>query len=135
MLKFIITHWTDEYDQFYTADDSFSILGEFDNLAEARACLNESVNRLRVEQLSQHSSWHLMDIANTGTTWLNKNNKVVDHSFFKVGDGTGFNSIYNYLEVIEVSADAAVDENLFDLERGGWAVSVVRQYFETRRKN
>jgi len=134
MLKFIITHWTDEYDQFYTADDSFSILGEFDDLAEARACLSDSMNRLTAEQLSQHPGWHPMEIAKTGTTWLNKDNKVVDHRFFKVGDGTGFNSIYNYLEVIELPKDAVVDENLFNLERGGWAVSVVRRYFEMQRK-
>ena len=130
-IKFVITHWTDEYDQFYTADDSFSILGEFYDLAEAQACLRDSANRLRVEQLSQHSGWRLMDIANTGTTWLNKNNKVVDRSFFKVGDGTGFNSIYNYLELIELPKETAIDENLFNLERGAY---VVRGYFERRRK-
>jgi hypothetical protein len=84
--------------------------------------------------MSQHPGWHPMEIAKPGTTWLNKNNKVVDHGFFKVGDGTGFNSIYNYLEVIELPNDAAVDENLFNLERGGWAVSVVRRYFEVQRK-
>jgi hypothetical protein len=134
MLKFLITHWTDEYDQFYMADDHFSILGEFDDLEEARACLIASVNRLTAEQLSQHPGWRLMETASTATAWLNKNNKIVDHSFFKVGDGTGFNSIYNYLEVIEVPKDAVVDENLFDLERGGWPVEVVRMYFEKRRK-
>jgi len=134
MLKYIITHWTDEYDQFYTSDDHFCVLGEFDDLAEAQACLRDSVNRLKAEQLSEHSSWRLMETASTGTAWLNKNNKVVDHSFFKVGDGTGFNSIYNYLEVIEVPADAVVDENLFDLERGGWPVTVVKNFFEKRRK-
>ena|ERR1700722_17849520 len=129
--KFVITHWTDQYDQFYTADDTFSILGEFDDLVEAQAFLRNSADRLRVEQLSQNASWRLMDIPNTGTTWLNNNNKVVDRAFFKVGDGTGFNSIYNYLELIELPKDASVDENLFNLERGAY---VVRGYFEKRRK-
>ncbi len=134
MLKYIVTHWTDEYDQFYTSDDHFSVLGEFDDLAEARACLSDSVNRLAAEQLTEHPGWRLMEIASTGTAWLNKNNKIVDHGFFKVGDGTGFNSIYNYLELIEVPADAVVDENLFDLSSGSWPCTVVRMYFEKRRK-
>jgi hypothetical protein len=54
---------------------------------------------------------------------VNKDNKIVDSRVFKVGDGTAFHSIYNNLEVIEVPDVAVVDETLFNLETGGYAVT------------
>jgi hypothetical protein len=55
----------------------------------------------------------------------------VGHGSFKIGDGTGFYSVSNYLELIELPKTAAVDENLFDLKDCG---SEVRRYFDEQRK-
>jgi hypothetical protein len=138
-MKFVITRWIDEFDEFDGLTNHFSILGEFYDLAEARAYLSDNVNRLTAEQLSQHAGrtgWHLMSIQGQDLRPLdyrekgiNKNNKVVDHRSFKIGDGTGFNSAYNYLELIELPKDAGVDKNLFNLEH--WHCEfAVRQFFE-----
>jgi hypothetical protein len=133
-VKYLITHWIDEFD-YDGMTSRFSILGDFHDLAEARACLNGCVDRLTAEQISQHAdsvspSWHVMSIKGKECPlWyrVNKNNTVVDLRSFTVGDGTGFNSIYNYLEVIELLDDAVVDKNLFDLEDCGFEVG---RYFD-----
>ena len=52
-MKFVITQWKDDFD-YDGLTNSFSILGEFNDLAEAKAHLNDSVNRLTFEQLSEH---------------------------------------------------------------------------------
>jgi hypothetical protein len=136
--KYVITQWVDEFD-YDGMTCSFSILGEFYDLVEARAYLAESVNRLTLEQLSQRAAepgrrWHLMSIRGKKRPQyyrVNQNNKVVGHGSFKIGDGTGFYSLYNYLELIELPKAAAVDENLFDLRDCGFEV---RQYFNEQRK-
>ena len=128
-MKFVITHWTDEFD-LDGVENHFAILGEFHDLAEARTYLNGCVDRLTAEQLGQHTSWHVMSIqGKERAVWkrVNKNNTVVDFRSCKVGDGTNFFSIYNYLELIELPDDAVVDKNLFDLEHCELAV---RSYFE-----
>jgi hypothetical protein len=119
-MKFVITHAITEFDPF-DMERSFSILGEFDGLADAQACLNDSVARLMAEQLENHSGWSFIE--ERGSYFpVNKNNKIVDSRIFKIGDGTAFHSIYNNLEVIEVPDAALVDETLFNLETGGYAV-------------
>jgi hypothetical protein len=127
-MKLVITHAITEFDPS-DMERSFSILGEFQDLAAAQACLNESVARLTAEQLKNHSGWRLIE--ERGSYFpVNKNNKIVDSRVFKVGDGTAFHSIYNNLEVIEVPDGAIVDETLFNLETGGYAVT---GYFDKLR--
>ena len=129
-MKFLITNSIHEYDTNDTSDDGFSILGEFHDLAEAQAYLNNCVNPLIDEQLSQHPGWHLMGMEGQYFPG-NKNNKVVDQRGFKIGDGGYCNSIYNNIQLIELPDDAVVDENLFQAEYGGYPV---RAYFERLRK-
>ncbi|HXP68760.1 MAG TPA: hypothetical protein VOA88_05710 [Candidatus Dormibacteraeota bacterium] len=120
-MKFVITHAITEFDPS-DMERSFSILGEFHGLAEAQAFLTESVARLTTEQLENHPGWRLIE--ERGSYFpVNKDNKIVDSRVFKVGDGTAFHSIYNNLEVIEVPDVAVVDETLFNLETGGYAVT------------
>ena len=137
--KFVITQWIDEFDEFDGLSNSFSVICEFHDMAEAQAYLNDCVNRLTAEQLSQHAGrtgWHVMSIGGQEQGpleyWnreVNKDNKVVDHRSFKIGDGTGFNSVYDYLELIELPKDITVDETLFNLEH--WHCEyAVRRFFE-----
>jgi hypothetical protein len=135
-VKFVITQWKDDFD-YDGLTNYFSVLGEFSDLAEARAYLNDSVDRLTVEQLNEHAGepgWGFRSIEGKETPWdrVNKNNKVVDYRSFGIGDGTGFNSIYTYLELIELPKDAEVNEKLFDLEDCGYEV---RRYFSGIRPN
>ena len=128
-MKFVITHALTEFDPF-DMERSFSIIGEFHDLARAQECLNESVARLTVEQLEKHVGWRLIE--ERGSYFpVNKNNKIVDSRVFKVGDGTAFHSIYNNLEIIELPDGTLVDENLFNTETGGYAVT---GYFDNLRR-
>jgi hypothetical protein len=136
-MKFVLTQWTDEFD-YDGLSNTFSVLGEFCGLAEAQAYLDDSVSRLPVERLKEReqdglSNWRLMSIdGKEQPSWyqVNKGNKVVDHRSFKIGDASGFNSVYTYLELIEVPADVEVCEGLFDREACGFEV---RSYFEGHR--
>ena len=95
-----------------------------------RHALRESVARLIAEQLEKHVGWRFIE--ERGSYFpVNKNKKIVDSRDFKVGDGTAFHSIYNNLEIIELPDGARVDENLFNLETGGYAVT---GYFDKRRQ-
>jgi len=127
-LKFVITQWRDEFD-FDGLANSFSILGEFQELAEAQAYLHDSANRLIAEQLREHPGWQrrIMDGKEHAWDRVNKNNKVIEYGSFGIGDGTGYNSIYTYLELIELPADVGVDEKLFDVEYCRYDVS---RYFK-----
>jgi hypothetical protein len=127
-VKFVITQWNDEFDYDGLTND-FCILGEFRELAEAQACLHESVNRLAAERLSEHPGWQrrIMDGKEHAWDRVNKNNKVIEYGSFGIGDGTGYNSIYTYLELIELPADVGVDEKLFDVEYCRYEVS---RYFK-----
>ena len=128
-MKFVITHAITEFDPF-DMERSFSIVGEFPDLAGAQACLNESVARLTAEQLGKHAGWRFIE--ERGSYFpINKYNKIVDGKDFKVGDGTAFHSIYNNLEIIELPDGALVDENLFNMEIGGYAVT---GYFDKLRQ-
>lgn len=130
MMKIVITLWTSEIDPFYTGDESFSVMGEFLDLPAAQAYLNDNVDRLIAEQLSQHPGWRLTEQGQSdqGLSGLRglKDNKVVYRRHFGVGDGTCLHSIYFHFLLIELPSDAVVDENLFDLVTCGY---FVRPYF------
>jgi hypothetical protein len=131
-VKFVITQWNDEFD-FDGLTNDFCILGEFRELAEAQAFLHESVNRLAAERLTEHPRWERRIMEGKEHAWsrVNKNNKVIEYGSFGIGDGTGYNSIYAYLELIELPGDAEVDEKLFDVESCRYEV---RRYFEAELK-
>src|ERR1700689_2400414 len=114
--KFLITLWTDEFDYDGLTSD-FSILGEFPNLADAQAHLKEMARNMVAEQLSAHPGWHVMSITGKEQPQfdhVNRNSMVLECESFKIGDGHGYNSAYNYLELIELMTNTKVDENLFD---------------------
>jgi hypothetical protein len=138
-MNFVLTQWVDDFD-YDGLTNTFSVLGEFCDLAEAQAYLDDSVSRLAVEQLEEHnsdslSSWHLMGIeGKERPPWyqVNKGNKVVNRRSFKIGDGSGFNSIYTYLELIAIPENVEVDETLFDVVNCGYEV---KSYFARRQKS
>jgi hypothetical protein len=115
------------------SDETFEVLGEFLDLSSAQAYGLANTDRLIAEQLSRHDGWRLLDQRQAGLTGLRglKDNKVVDHKYFVVGDGTLLHRVSASLILIELPADAVVDENLFDLVTSDY---VVRQYFERLRK-
>ena len=131
--KFLITLWADEYDSDGLTNE-FAVLGEFHDLAQAELHLEGLTARMLREGLVVHSSWHAMDITgkeSPGFYIVNRNNKVLKCRSFKIGDGTGFNSRYTYLELIELPGDAVVDEKLFDLKNCAWEV---RAWFNNPRR-
>lgn len=132
--KFLITLWRDEFDYDGLTSD-FSILGGFDNLADAETSLKEMARNMVVEQLNVHPGWYVMDIKGKERPQydrVNRNNTVLECESFKIGDGSGYNSAYSYLELIELMAKTKVDENLFDLKNCRFEVE--RYFASLRRK-
>ena len=125
--KYVITVWKDDFDIDGLTND-FSVLGEFYDLPEAEAQLKYMAGRFVLEELDQHSDWHVMDISGRPQHYqVNKSNNVLQRSSFKIGDGSGFNASYTYLELIEIPPHATVNESLFDLKNCGYEV---RRYFK-----
>lgn len=116
-------------------EDNFSILGEFHDLAEARAVLNVTGDRVLAEQMGQHVDWRILDDRGLQSypspSSVNRHNKVAASRYFEIGDGSLYNGISTVLELVELPDDTVVDENLFDLEYCGYCV---RKYFANLRK-
>ena len=131
--KYLITLWKNEFD-YDGLTSEFSVLGEFYDLKDTQARLKELSNELLAELLREHTDWRVVDIGRKEHRKfydrVNSNSKVVGRSSFKITDGGGYNSLYNYLELIELAEDTQVNENLFDLEHCGFEV---KQYFDGLR--
>lgn len=130
--KFVITLWKDEFD-YDGLTSEFSVLGEFRDSLKAHGQLKSIAARLMIEQLNAHTEWHVMAMGAKkcpAYDRVNKNNNVLDCASFKIGDGTGYNSSYSYVELIEVPRNSKVDENLFNLEDCGFEV---RRFFDSLR--
>jgi hypothetical protein len=61
---------------------------------------------------------------------VNKDRRVLARESFEVGDGTGFNSTYTYLEVIGIPEEESVNGALFNLKDCDLEV---RRYFDSQR--
>jgi hypothetical protein len=130
--KYLVTLWKDLFDYDGLTND-FAIMGEFDCLEDAKAQLKPLAEQLMAKELAENPGWTSMDIsgkANPPWSKVNNNRRVLACEAFKVGDGTGFNSTYVYLEVIEIPRDEPLSEGLFNLKDCGYEV---RSYFHGQR--
>ncbi len=128
--KYIITLWQNFYD-FEGLTCDFSIEGTFDDLANAKSVIPDLSRKEIDKQLSENKGWGLMNVGGKKqvlfSDGVNKNNKVVHSHQFKTGDGSGYNSIYSYYEVIEIPQDAEVNKELFNMDSCEWEV---KSYFD-----
>lgn len=127
--KYIITRWIKEYD-FDGLTEDFAIVGECYALERAKAYVQIEMEGFLTKTLTKNTDWGLMDV-----DWKyrpgyvgsdpNKLNTVIFSKAEKVGDGSGYNSLYVYLDVIEVLSTTSVDDQLFNPKSCGFEV----QYF------
>jgi hypothetical protein len=113
--KYLITLWEDSFD-IDGLTNEFAILGEFNRLEDAKSRLKPLAEQLMAEELAKYPGWFPMELR-VAPKWCEVNIRdVLAREAFKVGDGTGFNSTYVYLEVIGTLADEPVSANLFNLK-------------------
>ena len=116
--KYIVTLWQNIFD-YDGLTCNFSVEGVFNLFEEA---IKFIVNTSKTEvdkQLKENSDWGIMEFSDKTKSifneGVNKNNKIVYSYKIKTGDGSGFNSIYNFYEVIEVPQEVVIDRNLFNM--------------------
>jgi hypothetical protein len=122
--KYLITLWKDCFDIDGLTND-FAIVAEYGCFDDAKSQLKPLANDLIAKELFENPTWFPMDNhqANEKSRWYNVNNRrVLARESFKVGDGTGFNHTYGYLEVIGISEGEPVNETLFNLKDCGFEV-------------
>jgi len=112
----LVTRWIQDFDRDGLTEE-FAILLETDDLERAKAVLPAEAQRFVAKALSGNPGWKRLDIdlgARPSSSDPNKSNAVVHSLAAMVGDGTGFNSMKLYLDVVEIPAGISVDAELFN---------------------
>jgi|GEM_PF-881379 len=121
--RYVVTQWTAEYDIDGLYND-FAVLGDFEDRCSAYVhAVTEMETRVR-ERLETKEDWNPLerdDQVRSPFESPNKFNKVVFSKSASRRDTTGYDSIYIYIEVIEVPYDAVVGERMFNRDCG-WDV-------------
>jgi len=130
--KYVVTLWQNMYD-YDGLTCNFFVIGTFDNLGNAKVFVNDKSQNEMDDQLKKNNGWGIMEVGEktqsiTGEG-VNKNNKIVYSHESKTGDGTGYNSAYNFYEVIEVPEETIIDKHLFNTADCEWEVS---DYFDKK---
>ncbi len=121
--RYVVTQWTEEFDIDGLGND-FAVLGDFEDRCTAYIhAVTEMEARVR-ERLETKEDWNPLerdDQVRPPFQSPNKFNKVVLSKSASRRDKTGYDSLYIYIEVIEVPYDAVVGERMFNRECG-WDV-------------
>lgn len=127
--RFIVTKWIETYDIDGLMED-FSVLGDFEDKAESMVCAVTEIEGFIRDQLDTKTDWNPIvkdDESRQSFSKPNKINKIIFSKTASRRDETGYDSIYAFVEVIEVPYDTVVNEKLFNTKECGWEV---RCFFE-----
>jgi hypothetical protein len=95
----------------------FFVKGVFNFLEEAIKFITITSKEEVDEQIKKNENWKIMEFGdktqNMFGRGVNKDNKIVYSYNLKTGDGSGYNSAYNFYEVIEIRQEDVIDRNLF----------------------
>ena len=120
--KQLITLWIDWYDYGNCILQEFSIEYETTDLSDAYRKL-DLISKEKVNQgLKEFENFSIVQNPPQRRSALedvNKDNRVIKKVRRKIGDGSGCNYIYCDFDIIEVPAEAKVDEALFNLKNCG----------------
>lgn len=112
--RFLVTQFRQEFDIDGLTEYVVSIEG-FDDLMQAQAFADGEADRL--SKLCQGGGWRSEDpdtlykLSHVRKTADNV--KRVYYRGFKLSDGSGFNSVYRHFEVLEVSSECVIGDDLF----------------------
>jgi hypothetical protein len=132
--RYIVTKWTETYDIDGLMED-FSVLGSFEERGDAMVCAVTEIEKFTRNELDIKTDWNPVirdDESRPSYSKPNKINKVVFSKTASRRDTTGYDSIYVFIEVIEVPYDTIVEEKLFNTKDCGWEV---RRFFESPVKD
>ena len=131
--KYIVTQWLNEYDYDGMSSD-FKVLGEFNELQAAKNHSTTSLEAIIETRWALKTDWGLMEIDWKTRPVLhdpNEGNLIFFSQAKKIGDGTGYNSLYVYIDVIEIAHDTIIDTKLFNPEK---CELEVRRFFQATAK-
>lgn len=115
--RFLVVLFHEDYD-LDGLMESIDLVEGFDNLQEAKTFVEYRADNLLDQQLQRlsygRSPWHIVDqeTINRLARQAVDTVKRVYYRGFKLSDGSGFNSIYWHLEVLEISTGSVIDEDL-----------------------
>ncbi len=116
-VKYLITLWKEMYD-YDGLTDEFRVDFETVSLDDADKKIVQLADTAVEEGLKNNAGFFSMEVdsfkKSPRWTKVNKNNKVIKSEVRKIGDGSGYYSIYYYFELLEIPKDKKVDENLFN---------------------
>ncbi|MBF0105537.1 MAG: hypothetical protein HQM16_09460 [Deltaproteobacteria bacterium] len=117
-MRYAVTKWVRDFDCDGVTEE-FAIVGETNKLEKAKELLVSHGSALIKNELAGHSNWKPIDIEQNARPIVggdpNKSNTIVYQAAHKIGDGTNINSIYFFLDVIEVPLNAPVEPAMFNL--------------------
>lgn len=131
--RYIVTRWTESYDYDGLVDD-FAVIGSFEDRGEALVCAVTETEAFVRTQLDVKADWNPVvrdDATRMSFSKPNKFNKVIFSRSASRKDTTGYNSVYVFLEVIEVPFDTVISELLFNTQECGYEVF---RFFEESSK-
>ncbi len=119
--KYLTTVWFDYYD-YEGLVQEFKILYECQSrdeaLLKAPELLQAEVSKVLVEHNNFHEilveAWRRPGCGIVAIHAVNHKNKVIHSIRRKVGDGTGYNSTYFYLDIIELQDNVQITPQLFE---------------------
>lgn len=120
-MKYVLTLWTDWYD-YDGLTQSFKILLETDSREEVLTQAPIHLDRFIQNELKERDSWseeYFDPRKRPGCGACpprippNANNNVIESYRRKVSDGTGYNSTYYYLDVVEFPDGVTIGPELF----------------------
>ncbi|MCR4314190.1 MAG: hypothetical protein NUV84_03015, partial [Candidatus Uhrbacteria bacterium] len=118
--RYVVTQWTEDYDIDGLTND-FAVLGDFEDRCSASVCaVTEMEARVR-ERLEIKEDWNSLerdDQVRQPVGSPNMFNKIVFSKSASRRDKSGYESLYIFIEVIEVPFDAVVGERMFNRECG-----------------
>lgn len=131
--KYLLTLWQDIYD-YDGLTNHFEILGEYADKAKAIEKAKEEKKKLFESIKSENEDWEIMDISGKEKpgkylfATVNDPKLVIDCISFKLGDESDFNSIYSYIEIVEIDKNRKVDRSIFNTKSFSFEVDT---YFKS----
>ncbi len=122
--RYVVTKWVEQFDIDGLMND-FAVIGEFDDRGDAMVGAVSEIESVIKNQMDVKTDWHPVERdENTRPPFRSPNqfNKVVFSKRASRRDKTGYDSMYVFIDVIEIPYAAVVGEHLFGAREGGWDV-------------
>lgn len=131
--QYLVTAWTEAWAGHFSCQ--LEIIGVFDAPYEACHFVAGAVEADREIGLKRHADRYDLGPGSSSRPdfWdANSGNRIVYNRYFRIGDGSGFQSCYKYYDVLEIGRETKIGESMF---AGNWdAPHLMKSCFERLAK-